>query len=303
MKRTLRSQRSCNVKSARQNEPSVQNTANGGTILLLELNDYCLLKILSLLSLDDLCAVKDTCHKLSLLAHSDAKRICKNAQIRIAYGNKMDALAIKKFGIHMNDVFYQKNQLHRNDALLLSKNTEMRPLMAWYKSFAWMKNCSTLQTLSMEKINVRWLDPAYVNNFENLIKLKIGSCSGDVNNFALIVKACTNLKFIEMADVPSETIGSFRFLLNIEEIRFRTSTVNFGAGIIENDIARLGQQRSLRFLSLVFKLEPFSPWRPPNLIANKFKVVKRDQWSCSAFSVNKSSGVSCMRLCDVTVTL
>lgn len=299
MKRSLRSRPGFKaIKSARHNETNEeQNSENAG---ILELNYDCLLKILSLLSLEDLCAVKDSCHELSLLAHVAAKRICENEKICITYGNKMDAFTIKKFGTYMHEVFYQNRQI---DALLL-ENNEMRLLISWYKSFAWMKNCSILQTLSMQKINVRNVDQAYINNFGNLINLKIENCS-DVKNFELILKACKNLKSIEVIDAFPEIIGNFRFLLNIEAIRFSTSMDNFEGYIIENYIAELGQLQSLKFVSLIFNLKPFSSWFPPKLIAKKFKVVKRDKWSCRPIADKKDGtiGVGCMRICDVTVTL
>lgn len=293
MKRTLRPRLQRNAKkSAGHNEQNDQNSSNGAKTLL-ELNDDCLLKILSFLSLEDLYAVKDSCHKLSLLAHMEAKTICKKEKICITYGNKMDALTIKKFGTYMNEVFYHKGRM------LLEKQ-----LLIWYKSFAWMKNCSILQTLSMQKIDIRNLDQVYINNFKNLTNLKIENCFGDESIFERILKACTNLKSIEVIDGFPQMIANFRFLLNVEELRFSASMVDFETDTIEKDIAELGQLQSLKFLSLVFKLEPLSSWFPPKLIAKKFKVVKRDEWSCTPIKRNGTTRLTrCMRLCDVTVTL
>lgn len=196
---------------------------------ILILNDDCLLEVFAHLELEDLCAIKDCCGRLSDLVDSIAvkrfrkmKYVClPNTATTWWYKKNLmqTALVLEKFGKFITHLcidnqkrFVRLCNRFRDDGDFVSM----------------MKHCVSLKCLRLIKVDL-WEIPSFGKLkpiFQNIRRLELKNCTSDPWHITALLRASKKLKHLIMdgSTTPvSDALCSaiVRYGQNLETIRFK----------------------------------------------------------------------------------
>lgn len=156
---------------------------------ILKLNDDCVREIFSYLSVIDLCAIKDTCRRFTVMADCTIqKRYQKKSQFKYTLNRdteKAFAVTLQHFG-----------HFHEGQVVI-----EAEPNFNAKQMWLQLRHCTALKKLDLVGVNVKGLPkPNYRLRkvLRNLVHLKFEKCAGDDLDFARIINACENLRFLSI---------------------------------------------------------------------------------------------------------
>lgn len=199
-----------------------------------ELNDDCLLKIFSFLSIKDLCAVKDCSLGFSNLADSAVQTKWRNGilggcEVDIDGDDDDELLLLTKFGHLISHLSYTES------ALTQSSEASRRSAL---------EHCTSLKTLKIKFVDIS-LIPFEI--LENLEELNMCGCSGDELMHIKLIKACKLLKHLKLMTVPKERLlKAINEQLSIENVSWEMyGATNF---TFANEVKKLSKLKKLKKL-------------------------------------------------------
>lgn len=200
------------------------------------LNEDCFLAIFSYLSLMDLFAVKHCCQKFSALADIAANETRRSEVFRCNLGRKLPKNILKCYGSRMKGVIFEENLDQTN-----SKKEENCLLL---------RRCTSLKSLTISESPL-FYDHASVKIYEGLKSLTISQCPRDRSIFDQMMRACKNLKSLEMNEYMFQhgTFDSLSTLINIERISITKGYLVFLANLAPS-VAKLQALKKLKYLKI-----------------------------------------------------
>lgn len=199
-----------------------------------ELNDDCLLKIFSFLSIKDLCAVKDCSLGFSTLADSTVQTKWRNGvlggcEVNIDGDDDAELLLLTKFGHLISHLSVTES------ALTQFSEASCRSALG---------HCVSLKSLTVKFVDISLIPFEILQNIE---ELRMYGCYGDECLHMKLIKACKSLKHLELMTVPKECLlKAINEQLSIESVCWKM----FGAtnSTFVNEIKMLSKLKKLKKL-------------------------------------------------------
>lgn len=164
---------------------------------ILTLNDDCLRKVFSYLSVFDLCAVKDSCRRFNVLANSTVYQRWKRLTFIPGWSWFQSPRKVMIIQQHFG-------HLIENVEFLKQESTYPIQKRGFSKNWVQLKHFLALKRLTMNSANVNRL-PIYQvkKTLQSLKVLKFNGCVGADSEFARIINACKNLKKLQSNRGPA----------------------------------------------------------------------------------------------------
>lgn len=209
---------------------------------ILSLNDDCFREIFSNLSIEDLFEVSQCCRRFWAVADEEASSRYRKEKFTYFHEYKPHRKIIARFGKYMQNVTSHRKL---DDLSQLNKSTIDTPQSKW----SWLRMCTSLKTLHIIKYTHIYYDRFATEIYGNLVNLSIDGGKGGIDQLECIVKACTNLKSIELkTQVFSPDIFDWiATLKNIEK-----ATIRLVRPLSSGHITAFRQLKKLKYLCLDF---------------------------------------------------